>query len=379
MAGPGYLQWLLPLIALTVGALALPLLWWALLRDRSRGRRRCPGCWYDMAGVPGLQCPECGRVAAAEREFHRTRRRWRAAWMAVFLLASAAGAAGWHVHRAGGWSRVVPTWALMPLLPGAENTRPSAIQKWATAQIYQRLGAGSVSPQVVVSLLRSNGTLRWRTSWPADQPLQIVAEYNDASLGASVEVKGVSRGRKFWRPLRGSTESGSLITVAEASSGTPADTILLGVGSRVCVPVRAGIRMASSLDEVVKPRAEEALTRAVERAVTVTVRGREEQASVLVNRATLAGFEKVGVCVRAELWRDGQLIEPGRPDITATTATTVRTIFHFLYPLPKQDDPDIGRWELRLVGDAHEALLDFDHDEYWQGTLVIPLARAGRE
>ena len=54
---------------------------WALFWDRSRGRRRCPRCWYDMEGVPGKRCPECGRDARRERSLFRTRRQWR--WMAV--------------------------------------------------------------------------------------------------------------------------------------------------------------------------------------------------------------------------------------------------------------------------------------------------------
>lgn len=55
------LDWLCTLAGWTLTGAGLLMLLWALFRDRSRGRRRCPRCWYDMAGVPGLQCPECGR------------------------------------------------------------------------------------------------------------------------------------------------------------------------------------------------------------------------------------------------------------------------------------------------------------------------------
>ncbi len=64
---------------------------WALFGDRARGRRRCPKCWYDMGGVPGLKCPECGREAPSERNLSRTRRRWRRAAAGAALAALSYG------------------------------------------------------------------------------------------------------------------------------------------------------------------------------------------------------------------------------------------------------------------------------------------------
>lgn len=66
-------------------AIAAIILWFALFKDRSRGRRRCPRCWYDMTGVPGLKCPECGREAKREKRLFSTRRRWRLAAFGVAL------------------------------------------------------------------------------------------------------------------------------------------------------------------------------------------------------------------------------------------------------------------------------------------------------
>lgn len=56
--------------------------WWALFADRSRGRRRCPRCWYDMRYSPGMSCSECGFTATDERQLHRTRRRYGYALLA---------------------------------------------------------------------------------------------------------------------------------------------------------------------------------------------------------------------------------------------------------------------------------------------------------
>ncbi len=102
--------WLLWSCSALLGLAAVFTLYRALFHDRSRGRRRCPRCWYDMAGIPTLQCPECGRHARRERSMFKTRRRWgrAAAGLLLAYLAYAAATAPRSV-RAGGWSALVPT------------------------------------------------------------------------------------------------------------------------------------------------------------------------------------------------------------------------------------------------------------------------------
>ena len=65
------------LAVIVVFAALVYVAWWALFADRSRSRRRCPRCWYDMAYTPGMTCGECGFVAVNESEFYKTRRRYR--------------------------------------------------------------------------------------------------------------------------------------------------------------------------------------------------------------------------------------------------------------------------------------------------------------
>ena len=53
----------------------LMLVCWGLFGDRSKGRPRCPKCWYDMRGsLPRLECPECGHQARYERRLYKNRR-----------------------------------------------------------------------------------------------------------------------------------------------------------------------------------------------------------------------------------------------------------------------------------------------------------------
>ena len=64
-------------------ALTALLLYLGLFQDRSRGRPRCPKCWYNMTEAPSLVCPECGHDARTPRRLHRTRRRRWAIMLAV--------------------------------------------------------------------------------------------------------------------------------------------------------------------------------------------------------------------------------------------------------------------------------------------------------
>lgn len=81
----------------------------AVFRDRSRGRRRCPQCWYDMSGVPGLTCPECGKATANEARLHATRRRPLLA-VAASLLALPLPALVVHRHGYDILYAVLPKW-----------------------------------------------------------------------------------------------------------------------------------------------------------------------------------------------------------------------------------------------------------------------------
>ncbi len=81
----------------------------ALFRDRSKGRRRCPRCWYSMDRVPGLQCPECGHAAGGEHRLLRTRRRWRIASVALLLLILGVALRTVPTYLHAGWYGLIPS------------------------------------------------------------------------------------------------------------------------------------------------------------------------------------------------------------------------------------------------------------------------------
>jgi hypothetical protein len=127
MASTAWIWWLSGgVLALT----GLTLLWWSLCRDRSRSRRRCPKCWYDMAGVPGLVCPECGRDARRERRLSKTRRRWRWAALGGLVTIIAFSLAVTPRVRLYGPASLLPTTVLLWASPTIEQTWTTSDNKY---------------------------------------------------------------------------------------------------------------------------------------------------------------------------------------------------------------------------------------------------------
>jgi hypothetical protein len=71
-------DWNVPIIWTVFSLFAVAaamLLYLGFFQDRSRGRPRCPRCWYNMTGAPSFVCPECGHDARSPKRLYRTRRR----------------------------------------------------------------------------------------------------------------------------------------------------------------------------------------------------------------------------------------------------------------------------------------------------------------
>ncbi|MEM9167990.1 MAG: hypothetical protein AAGB48_13315 [Planctomycetota bacterium] len=136
--------------ALGTVAAGAALLLWALYFDRSRGRRRCPKCWYDMAEVQGRLCPECGRTAKHEARLYMTRRRWGWAAAGLAIVGSA-----WFVNKIPLLSEhgivvITPTWYMAWRFPEYES--PPSIEGRFGSEFKERMSSRK-TPEWVRRLL----------------------------------------------------------------------------------------------------------------------------------------------------------------------------------------------------------------------------------
>lgn len=107
------IDWLFRGSGFVLGMIGLWLIYWLLLGDRAKGRKRCPKCWYDMPSADSLRCSECGNDAKGESDLLKTRRRWNGLWLCLLVFLGAGYL--WIQPRVkqDGWVSVMPTTALI--------------------------------------------------------------------------------------------------------------------------------------------------------------------------------------------------------------------------------------------------------------------------
>lgn len=149
---------------------------WALFGDRSRGRKRCPRCWYDMSAAVGLKCPECGKDAKGERGLLRTRRRWRLVVVGVVMGVVGMSLRVVPVVRAHGWAAILPEWVLVRcLMPVGEEGERSTKLHWASAEMDRRAKREELSGWVVGEAFARQGALKTAEEWPEGWPILVAA------------------------------------------------------------------------------------------------------------------------------------------------------------------------------------------------------------
>jgi hypothetical protein len=172
------LIWISATAALALAGLVTIALAWR--GQPSRGRRRCGRCWYDMAAVVGLKCPECGTIARSEAGLFRPKRFRRALGVGVLLLftASYVGLATSRMGPRGErWTRWIPTTVLVFIAPvdRAERGHELAQAVWLRSRSMWGWQEAIVARREieVVGEVEIREWVQIRSVWPAGQPIPI--------------------------------------------------------------------------------------------------------------------------------------------------------------------------------------------------------------
>lgn len=422
-------DWLWIASGVALYAAAGLLLVWALLWDRSRGRRRCPRCCYDMAGTPGLVCPECGRVARNERALHRTHRRWRAVPIGLVLAASAWGCTAVPTVMAHGWRRIVPTTVLILVAPvdkSAWSWSPSIFggRPFASpvdknlVELYERGGRGELRAwqrrAVLDRFFEANpeqlgSVIQARSQWPRGVPVEVyrsapIAFLKGQDLVVRARIRGTGRpwteSPAAWRygsPNRGRMTLGpppdgadrfeietEILVGARPITSSEGEAIDTSRARRIWHGVAATCTVAPSVEEVMAPVRSDAANRAVERHIVP---------DLLIDRRTGAvgptmvaadthidptgGDWALGLHI--QVLREGRVVAESRfldrllpPTVTLSVNrrsdySGMKLTWHEQPPAQTQLDAEV--WELVLRGDPEIALMDFGRSTYWSGTI----------
>lgn len=108
----------------------------------SRGRKRCPRCWYDMVGTTAATCPECGRVITRPSQLLRARVSRPMMALGCLLIATSYGVLKSRPIAAGNWRGALPATGLITALPWL----PLQMHGWDEGTLRQRASAGELWP-----------------------------------------------------------------------------------------------------------------------------------------------------------------------------------------------------------------------------------------
>ena len=411
------------------------LAWWALFSDRHKGRRRCPKCWYDMCGTPGMTCNECGHTVHFEKQLTKRRRR---PLFALLSFVSCVAIAGYISESLvdQGWLNLAPTKALILSLPftmdingstykelvrrmqadelsdrewrmvmkrcaeGDWERRPLSdawLQSYAQVIAAWRgaLESGSKAEEPLLDL-EPVVNITTRDSWPADVSPRLEVTLQDwwpsgmeTRVRAQPRIEGEPattfyKTNAFFRqpayqlPIPPLTQENSQVVIdltidRRRTAEEGADWESVGTYTVTVPLVRKG-RLDDLLEPVQGSAVDQVMRQALSGQVTKWDKGRSPvRVNIQARQTNTDVFQGIAVGAIIELLCDGQVAR--RLDIwwPAGARGIDWEVVYEDEPLLRTASGRNGTWQMRVRGDAELALRVPGATKYWAGQFTIPM------
>jgi hypothetical protein len=396
------------IVGWTTMAFGVAIAGWGLCSDRSRGRARCPRCWYSMEGAATLRCPECGHDARVERRLYKTRRQ-----RGMLLSGIACGALGyaatvWPDVQQFGIASMLPTPVLFLVLEAQGWPRPAS---YGPSDIAARFaGCFPSAPKWLQAVARRRmaryWTIDYRRVWPAEVPIAVRPV---ESLHNLLERDGSSHLEA--RLLNGAVGSGPWVQLTgmfaldgSGFGGTPwsdgfmemgplplgAEAMRLefrSVGNRHGEPlwtttIEYPITVVPRISDVLTPVTDSTIGQELANGLDVMPYGGAQAGAprVWLNMTGASRSQGIAEAAKIEFLRNGRVeatarVWSGPPQAWPWTAAGLN--WSLLLDHPKAVagvDFTSPAWTIRITSDPEMALRDLDLTRYWSGSVVAPSA-----
>lgn len=420
-----------------LGTVGVAMLARAVVVWRRPAVRRCPKCRYDMRGLVGLVCPECGRTATSERAMLRRPGQW--AWVALAWLAGMAGYVAWKTPelRDAGWPRAVPTWALMLCLSpdgdywrrghdGVRTLELSESAGWAMLEFYDRVSADPALRPYARAFVRRTldahpemlrSFVGVRPRWPRHQPIAAVLSSLDylqmggAVIGYRLRVSPTSKWSEgLWYvdrlvpgigdryehtalldvPPEALDTAEIEIELVGDTTGIPEYTVDRPFDARNVSPIwRSSMRVSlvASAKDLIRPVNDPNVDCLVIDALKPKLLHVDNECVLKTDSNSyhipfgdlpLCGAigARVLVLCRGMAAATGELLFPQSRSnrVGCFDSPTLEFPLNWFIPPPTDEELATGDWRLIMWGDAELALRDIERDSYWAGSFEVVLS-----
>lgn len=381
---------------------ALGLIAYALFRDRPRGRRRCPKCWYDLSAAivgdtqptEGLVCPECGTTITSALSLTRTRRNYRQAFVGVLLASVGAQLMMLNTPGRKGWLGYMPT-AIMLIVVDDYTARTPI-----TEALVERLQHGLVTPwdrRAAVWLELHRAEINWdsmvfrRSKWPVGVPMRVEAYRADGSTS----MLGFRYGQLEW--LDGQAEAAEWRASPPHIHGMwgifPKDWIVLPppklgentyqfrvtvvgeYGSSRSELVTVRVEGVPLVDDVIEPVSDISVLQEIRHQLVWSIHHHFDKVYVRLGHREpwTPSRSDLAYALQFELRRDGELLGADDTDHLWWNGLSVECAAHIPYWVEGLGSVTVNHLRVRVTGAPIRALERLHYSKYWSGTIEVSL------